>query len=329
MHLQRTLAFVIGCAMLASCEGDDSTPPPTMGGGGTPSPSPTPTPTPTPTPISYTRFADLTGDRNFQTACAGVQQGNLQGITASDFGEGISQGRGLEVAFGATNGTWTITGPGFVTAFAPADADPMVTAPSIGFVRTSANGFRDRFTIGARPFGTQAVEYVRGSRLFYQVEASRVVDFFCVLGVPTLINDTRPASTVTYTAFNLGGTMITNGPTGGGQFDLGDSTVTLSANPTNGQVIARLTLIGRQFTPAGLSTTQTPLGTYEGTAVTDGTRTNFSSPLGSSDRTSLNSGFAGWFFGPQGLEAGFAFNIIADAPDGTRLTGAGVVTARR
>ncbi|AUX69757.1 hypothetical protein CHX26_09820 [Porphyrobacter sp. HT-58-2] len=73
MLVSRRFAFVIGCALLASCGGGDSggSPPPT-GGGGTPTPTPAPTPTPTPSPTpTYQTLAQLTGARSFLTACAG------------------------------------------------------------------------------------------------------------------------------------------------------------------------------------------------------------------------------------------------------------------
>lgn len=75
MLWSRRLAFVVGCALLASCGGGDGggTPPATGGGGGggTPTPSPSPSPSPTPT---YALFSALTGDQQFRSACAGTTE---------------------------------------------------------------------------------------------------------------------------------------------------------------------------------------------------------------------------------------------------------------
>lgn len=272
----------------------------------------------------------MTGNQTFKTACGGVEfQGGARPITASDFGEGVSQGRSLDIAFVGSTSTWNITGPAFTTSFGPSDLSATPPANTVLYQRTNFVGGTDRFAIAARPFGTQPAEYVRGSRLFIVPATGRTLDFWCVFGVPTVLSDSRPASTITFTSFNIGGSISAVSSTGLTQFDLGDSTVTLTSNPTTGAVTTRLTLVGRQFTPSGLSTTQTQFGTYDGVATVNGTTDTFRNRLTSSSKVSVDSNFGGWFFGPQGLEAGFAFNIAVDEPDGTRLLGAGAVTARR
>ncbi len=329
-----TRRFLVSASLalaLVACGGGDSgsSGPPT-GGGGTPTPTPSPSPSPSPTP-TYQTFNQLTGTQTFQTACAGIQQGGgIQPIFPSDFGDGQLTANGL--TFQRQNeDTWNILASGFNTSFGPAELSASPPANTVLYTRASAvaGAPPDRFAIVARPFGTQAAEYVRGSRLFYAVQAGQLLDFYCVFGVPTLLTDSLPTTTITYSAFNAGGTVFANGPAGIAQFDLSDTTATLSANPANGEVTTRLTIRGRQFTPSGLSTTVTDFGAFDATATVDGTQTTYRGVLENPSVNVLSMNFTGWFFGPQGREAGFAFNVFIDQPDGTRLTGAGVVTARR
>jgi len=336
-----TRRFLVSAGLalaLVACGGEDGggSPPPTGGGGGggggggTPTPSPSPSPSPSPTP-TYQTFNQLTGTQTFQTACAGIQQGGgIQPIFPSDFGEPLATGNGL--SFERQNAdTWNIQASGFNTSFGPAALSASPPANTVLYTRPSGvvGAPPDRFSIVARPFGTQAAEYVRGSRLFFGVQAGQVLDFYCVFGVPTLLSDSVPTSTVNYSAFNAGGFLFANGPAGIAQFDLTDTTATLSANPANGEVTTRITIRGRQFTPSGLSPTVTDFGAFDATATVDGTQTSFRGVLENSSINVLSMAFTGWFFGPQGREAGFAFNVFIDQPDGTRLTGAGIVTARR
>lgn len=329
----RSFAFVIGCALLASCGGGGSssggggsTGGGGTGGGGTPTPSPSPTASPTPSP-TYQTFSQLTGNRNFDKACAGYRQGSsLAPITASEFGEGISQGRGLTLGFTASTNTWSITGPGFTTSFGPADLSPTQPADTIFYSRL-VNGLPERFAIVSRPFGTQAAEYVRGSSVTFPAGGG-VEDYFCVFGVPTLATDPLPTGTITYTQFNVGGRAIRATPAGGAIFDLRDSTVTLSANPATLQVTTQITLAGRELVGGVPSATLTQFGTFTSTGAVN-TRPSYSGTLASPGQTVVDANFAGWFFGPQGREAGYAFNIAVDLPEGGRLTSAGAVTARR
>lgn len=85
-------------------------------------PPPAPTPTPTPPPPTYTKIADLTGDRTFQTGGVqydAVNSGFANGATAN-FGSGTT------VAYTAATDTYTLTAPGGGTtaSFAPSNALP-------------------------------------------------------------------------------------------------------------------------------------------------------------------------------------------------------------
>jgi hypothetical protein len=324
-----TKRFLVSASLalaLVACGGEDGGTPPPTGGGGTPTPTPTPTPSPTPTP-TYQTFAQLTGDRTFNKACAGYRQGqSIAPITASEFGEGISQGRGLALGFTAATSTWNITGPGFTTSFGPADLAPTQPADTTFYSRL-VNGAPERFAIVSRPFGTQPAEYVRGSSVTFPAGGG-IEDYFCVFGVPTLATDPLPSSTITFTQFNVGGRAIRVTPAGGAIFDLRDSTVTLSANPATLQVTTQITLVGREFVNGTPSATLTQFGTYSSTGAIN-SRPSFAGALASAGQTVIDSNFSGWFFGPQGREAGYAFNVVVDLPEGGRLTSAGAVTARR
>lgn len=258
----------------------------------------------------------------------------LQPILASDFGEGLEEGKSLELSFTSATTTWNIAGPLFTDSFGPANLSASPPPDTVLYQKPSAivPGLSQIFAIAARPFGTQPPEYVRGLRLIYLVANGRQEDYYCVFGVPTLLTDSVPTSTLSYTNFAVGGTIRAT-PPGGGlplSFDLRDSTVTLTANPTNGQVTTALTLAGRQFLPGGaLSDTVTQFGTFSGTGTTNGTETTYLGTLSGTAGVVSASQFGGWFFGPQGLEAGFAFNVVVDLPDGSRQVGAGAVTARR
>ena len=100
-----------GALLLAACGGgsDGGTGPVSVVSGtatvvATPTPTPTPTPAPTPTPTaaptptpttSYTRFADLTGDGTFQTACASLVLGG--GLPQPQPAAGVRRGAGARL----------------------------------------------------------------------------------------------------------------------------------------------------------------------------------------------------------------------------------------
>lgn len=305
---------------LASCGGGDSGSAPPIGGGGG-----TPTPSPSPSPITYTRFANLAGDQNFQTACGGVEQafGNINPIAATAFGSGLGH------SYAAATQTWTISLPTFSQTFGPAELQPPPNADTTSYRKPNAVGAFDRFFVIARPFGAQPIEYTRASRSLLLIQSGQFHDYFCVFGVPTLVTDTRPTSTVTYSPVNIGGSAIVTGGSAPGQYDLADSTATLSANPVTGEVTTTITLVGRLFTPTGPAATTTALGTYTGTANVVTNVANFNAGLQSSNVQNIFSNFGGWFFGPQGIEAAYAFNIRAQLPDGSLVNGAGAVAGRR
>ncbi len=153
---------------------------------------------------------------------------------------------------------------------------------------------------------------------------------FCVIGVPSQLTD-RPAATVSFAQFAYNGTaFITDRTTNARrQFDISESTAQLTANPTTGAIDVTLTIVGREFLTGGaLATTTTSLGTYAGQSGIDGTRQTFAAPMTRQPDGSVGGGFSGWFFGPQGREAGLAFSSrIIDGNNDLVLGGS--LTARR
>lgn len=331
MLASRSLAFVIGCALLGSCGGGDSggSPPPT--GGGTPTPSPTPTPTP-----SYPLFSALTGDRQFSSACAGTteQGGQLAALTDVGFIRSTTFPSAIDHDFLSAANSWRIAsrspdGVNYSYTFAPADIITTTQPNTITYRQLDANGFGNRFSITQTTLGPVNAEYVRATRVFVR-PGSVLINAFCVIGVPTLLTD-RPSTSVTYAQFAYNGTaFITDRTTAvRRQFDISESTAQLTANPTTGAINVTLTIVGREFLAGGaLATTTTALGTYSGQSGIDGTQQTFGAPLNRQPDGSVGGGFSGWFFGPQGREAGLAFSFrIVDANSDLVLGGS--LTARR
>jgi len=328
MIASRRLAFVIGCALLASCGGGGSSSPPPTGGGGTPTPSPSPTPT-------YQTFATLTGNQAFSTACGGTSGPEVP--PHQGFGRAATDNFRLSLDFIAANNNWRVagtsrTGEAFDNTFRPEDIDAASTFTNFtDYLRDPGTGFRNRLLLGDKPISGITREYVRQFvHVVRPTATSNPATYFCTYGIPTLLTDPLPTTTITYTSFRIVGQGVILGGAQGGAYDLGESTITLSANPTNGQISTQLVVTGRLQTPTGLSDTRVDLGTYSGVAQIDGTVQNFFAVLDGNTRAITGpSNFGGWFFGPQGREAGYGFSIQAAQQTGERLVIAGSVTARR
>lgn len=333
--------FLASAALaLVACGGGDSgsTPPPTGGGGGgTPTPSPSPSPSPTPT---YLTFAQLTGARSFLTACAGNTGGQI--IPIQGLGDSTPPPAGGGTSFRlslSTDGAesyrvrgQTLNAENFDIQFVPGDIDansPFVNLTD--YVRPDGSGFNNRFLLANKPVQGITREYVRNFVFVVRPRASDPsVTYYCTYGVPTLLTDPLPTSTITYSSFTVVGnafTIVQGQPT---SFDLGESVVTLSANPATFQVSTQITFVGRQILGAGvLSDTRTQLGTASGTATLEANTQNFGGLLEGNFVRVGESAFGGWFFGPQGREAGYGFGIQGQTTTGAPLVFTGAVTARR
>ena len=301
-------ALVIALA-LSACGGGGSSGGGTGGGGTTPTPSPTPTatPTPTPTPVAYTKYADLTGNQTFKTACAGSEDAATFSIP---FGQGttIASDRSIPDYRISSDGSG-LSGP-FSVTFNQSNRDPAAPATVEAYVKANANNFNERFVIGNISVGTTALEYVRSGQIIVQSPTRRLVNMFCAFGVPTLTSD-RPATSVAYVNSRFVGSLRVVQNVGAGPvttYSISASTARLNANPANGQITVTINLIGREIVGGVASATETPLGTFTGTTSIDGTVQSFSGLVLDSNNTVAGT-FGGWFFGPQGREAAFTFNI--------------------
>jgi hypothetical protein len=325
MMWSRRLAFVVGCALLASCGGDDGggSPPATGGGGGgtpTPSPSPSPSPSPTPTP-TYMTFAELTGTQTFATTCGGTFNGGQRQYIG---GEPLGGQSSVTIVSDRSQPTYQLSAgpngafPGFNTTFTQADRDPAATGEA--YRKTTGTGFTERLSIISLTSGGTPLPYIRVASFVASTIAGSTTQT-CVFGVPTIVSD-RPASTVTYNNLaTFGSADITrSSPTGPvtENYRINSSTYTMTANPTNGQLNFTLTLRGQLVTNGQVSPTVTDLGVFTGTATLDGTTPSFVDIL-VNDRNTVSGTFGGGFFGPQGRTAGLSVSIRSTNADGSDL----------
>lgn len=315
------LPMVVSLLALAACGS----------GGGTRSPQPPFVENPPPDPvITYTPFAQLTGDQAFDTACATLFSG-FEAQLSYGFGSYPDVPSSINIDYDASADSWMVEGFAGIEydyVFGPADLDPSSSPTSTLYRQTQPDAFVTRFGIGARSLNGLSPEYVRTARLFARPDGT-LIDTACVFGVPTSLEDELPTSVLNYTRFSVAGNMLVRSGSGTVQYELSESTATLTANPDTGEIDTTIELIGRQFTPTGLSETRTPLGSYSGEAEVDGSIASFTGSIFADDRAIGASNFSGWFFGPQGRGAGYAYSITAYGAGGETLTGVGTVTARR
>lgn len=322
MLSSRRLAFIVGCALLASCGGGDGggSPPPTGGGGGTPTPTPTPTPSPSPTP-TYLTFAELTGTQTFATTCGGTYNGLQRQYIG---GEPLGGQSSVTIVSDRSQPTYQLSAgpngafPGLNTTFTQADRD--TTATGEAYRRTTAGGFTERLSIISLTQGGVALPYIRVTSFVAETPPGSTIQN-CVFGVPTLVTD-RPASTVTYgNLATFGQADITRSTPGGPvteNYRINASTYSMTANPATGAVNFTLTLRGQLVTAGVVSPTITDLGVFTGTAQLDGTTPSFVDIL-VNDRNTVAGTFGGGFFGPQGRTTGLSVSIRSTNVDGSDL----------
>ena len=316
------LKFAALCApiaILAACGGGDSAPPPTGGGGPTPSPSPSPSPTPS---ISYTAFDDLTGDQSFRTACTIIETNGggfatgFAASTRSDF---------APLSFTEATETWSIelAAPGDDTrSFGPSDliADP--PEGRIAYERANAGGGTDAFTVTLSDFGSISFDYLRGTDFIGNRNTGAFIGLPCVFGVPTVLEDTLPTGGVAYTEVTVTGAAFVVDRTSGlvtTTYELSESIATLSADaPADDEINTTINLRGREILPNGdLSDTVVDFRSYGNGFSAINTeigsdsveRGEFQGAFEFGGSSQIGAEYIGWFFGPEGVEAGYAFSI--------------------
>jgi hypothetical protein len=286
-----TIALVLAGLGTASCDSGN-------GPGGAPSPTPSATvaPTPTPTPsISYARYAELTGDQQFKTSCAGIRfEGSPRAQPASRFGDGIS------LSYAATADTYTVAG---VYTFGPSDVVPSTPPVERSYVRGTT-----LLNITQPVANGTGFEYARGDFVTF-LSSAWMNHFWCALGVPMAQEDRLPGVVFAYSATTVSGEGITR-PFSNDSYDLAASVASMYVNPFAGTVFVQLDLRG--VPRAGGAAVL--LGTFQATATIDATKPSIDGSFTSSDRLIEQSSLGGWFFGPRGKEIGMAFQITATDP---------------
>lgn len=317
--------------MLAACSGGSSggsnvqvvaaapaaTPTPTP----TPAPTPTPTPTPALTSSSYQRYADLSGDRTFQTACASL----LLGTGLPTPRPALSFGEALTLGYTAATGDWVIGGDEGNVSFAASEA-VSVPAGQKSYQRI-AGGVTQSFTITDPVVTGTTFDYTRSFALRAERMAGPTL-YSCAFGVPALAADV-PTAAVGYDKVSVSGTAYVVDQGGTVQtYVLSGSTGTVAYDPATNAMVVKVRLLGNLQTANGVAAAITELGTFSGNGAVEAARARFAGQLDSSDRISLFSSFSGAFFGNS--ETGAAFEVLAtDTDAGTRVAAVGTVAASR
>lgn len=283
---------------VSACGGGSSS-----GGGGVIS-----TPPPAPPPPSYTKIADMSGDRTFQSG--GVQYNTapsgISGGTTQNFGSGVT------IAYTAASDSYRLTAPdGATFTFTPAMAQPPSTPGTQIWVGVTGNQ-RDQLTLtvpGAAS-GVPLSYTILGSWGRIDTTTNTGTFRLAVGGSPTLATDMPRTGSATYSA-GTGGTMVSSGTAYNLQ---GNSTMTFSANFAANSVTTALTLAGTPLpSPSGPVTS---FGTFNGTGTISSTGSGFTGTLTGTGATGL---FSGGFFGPQALEMAMAWYL-----NGATISGAGL-----
>ncbi|MFL0356890.1 hypothetical protein ACI5KX_10475 [Erythrobacter sp. GH1-10] len=323
-------AGALALAVAACGGGGGSAPPPTTGGGGG-TPAPSPSPSPTPTSVSYTKFDDLTGDREFNTACSlnpTISGGQgFGGITLfTDF---------FTFAFTEASETWRVAGPTlsdtFDSSFGPSDISSQQAGEFTLYRReitVNGNSVPEFFVLITPQLANGSVDYVRGGdAVLFGINSQTQAFYRCVFGVPTELDDALPASTVSYDQFVSanGNARVTDGAGVVTQYNIEDTQIEVTANPANGEITVTLDVRGREVTrdpttgQITTSSTVTQLGTFTGNTAIDGTIQGFEGGLSDSNGQFVGE-YSGWFFGPQGIELGIALHGTQNRNDASTLT---------
>lgn len=323
--MARGILALSGALILAACSSGGGS---TSGGGGgtvvTPTPTPTPAPSPTPTPVaSYTKFADLTGDQNFTSACSAINIGSPPTLFPATIPD-----NGLTFAYAAGPQTWSIGGDGLALTFTPAERETGLPSSVVGYAKVGPPTERLRLSLTGTV--STPAEYMRLASVTARVPGGSLRNYACIIGVRTRVTDVPPGTLFTFPGARLNG-FLYRGPSGGGattQLNPSASTVSIEVNLSTGTVTTTIHLIGSAL-PSG-SGPDVDLGTLVGAADIDpATGGYYGTTWTSPDMSVLFAQFGGGFFGPQGRETGYAITLLADRPDGTRIFLSGSVAGVR
>lgn len=240
-------------------------------------------------PVTYTKLADMSGDRTFQTAGVQYAIGNVAGFTN---GSAQALGTGVTVAYMAASDSYRLTAPdGTVATFSPSDVSaPNPSLPtSLQWSKVSGTT-RDSLTLTAAV--TLSYTLV-GSWIRTDMTTNQSTVRLAVGGVPTVASDMPRTGTATY-AVQVGGAAAQSGTS----YSLsGTSSATFSADFAANSVSTALTL-GAMQAGAPIS-----FGTFNGTGAISSTGPGFTGTLNGSN--GVTGVFAGAFFGPKAAEVGY------------------------
>lgn len=284
-------------ALLGACSGGS-------GGGGL-------SITPTPTPASYTKIADMTGDRSFQTGGIQYNTGPAGFSNAST----LAIGSGVTVAYTAASDTYRLTAPdGSNVTFDPSNAQPPQPGSTAQVWVKTVGTTRDQFFLSIPTVSGVPLSYtVVGSWGRFDTTNNTGIVRLAVGGAPTLASDMPKTGTATYSTAT-GGSAVATGVSV--PYTLtGNSTSTFSANFGTGALTSSLTLAG---TPASGGGAVTNFGTYNGTGAIAASGPGFTGTLTGAGATGL---YSGAFFGPKALEMGYEWSLT-----GSNFTAVGTVT---
>ena len=337
--MRRIVVAVGGSLMLVGCGGGSSgassgvqvvSAAPTAAATATPTPAPTatpnPTPAPSPTPVtsttsSYPRYADLTGDRTFQTACASLVLGAALPTPqpALPFGEALSLG------YAADTSGWTVTGDGVSLSFGAGDA--VAAASGQKTYEHVIAGSTQRLTLTEPVASGTTLSYTRTLGLRADRSAGTTL-YSCAFGVPAIAADVPTAAT-SYGKIAVAGSAYLLDQNGAVQsYVLSSSTGTMSYDPTADAMVVTVRLVGNLQTASGTASATTDLGTFTSTAAVTAARARFAGQFDSDNGVSLFSSLSGAFFGDT--EAGLAFEVLAaNTTNGTRVAAVGTLAASR
>ena len=286
------------------------------GGGGSVASTPVPT---------YTKIADMTGNRTFQTA------GVTYSASQAGFSNGASNafGSGVTVAYTASSDSYTLTAPdGASQSFGPAELQaPNPSAPNtILYVKTNGATSDGLNLIVPTTTGGLPLSYtVIG--IWGTIDTSNNTSTFRIAlgGAPTIASDMPKTGTANY-AVGVGGSAAVTSqsplgvPTNTSYSLSGTSSGTFAANFGAGTIQTSLVLAGTGGLsgPPGAPSAVQNFGLFTGTGQLTSGGPGFSGTL---TGTSVFGVFSGAFFGPQALETGYVWSL-----NGPSFSGVGVVT---
>jgi hypothetical protein len=248
--------------------------------------------TPTTPGVTYTRLADMSGDRTFQTA--GVHYASAAGGISGPVADAV--GSGVVVRYTAASDSYQLTAPDGTTAsFGPANFNASASSPNVPNVIVYQNG-SEALRLTVPTSSGVALSYTLVGNWLHPGTSGMNI-YVAVGGASTLASDMPRTGTANYTIGVGGSAVVPNGLGGATGNPLnGTSTGTFAANFGTGAINTSLHLV---------STGGTDFGTFTGTGTIGSNSSGFTGTFAGT----TSSAFSGGFFGPQAAEVGMSYFI--------------------